>query len=53
MLLNYIAVIIDVTLLFLVVIGAYNDKNWKKNEFTYCLFFMSYLMNIAALVAKW
>ena len=53
MLLNYIAVIIDVTLLFLVVIGAYNDKNWNKDKFTYCLFFLSYVMNLAALVVKW
>lgn len=53
MLLNYIAVVIDVMLLFLVTIGAYKDENWNKNKFSYCLFFMSYLMNIAALVAKW
>lgn len=33
MLLNYIAVVIDVMLLFLVTIGAYNDKNWNKNKF--------------------
>ena len=53
MLLNYIAVVIDVALLFLVTVAAYNDKNWKKNEFTYCLLFLSYVMNLAALVTNW
>lgn len=53
MLLNYIAVVIDVALLFLITVSAYNDKNWNKDKFTYCLFFLSYVMNLAALVVKW
>ena len=53
MLLNYMAVVIDVALMFLITVAAYKDKNWNKNEFAYFLFFMSYVMNIAALLVKW
>lgn len=53
MLLNYMAAVIDVALMFIVFISANKEENWESNKYGYCLFFLSYLMNLAALISKW
>lgn len=53
MLLNYIAVVIDVVLMFIILISANKEKKWEIVKYGYCLFFLSYLMNLVALINKW
>lgn len=52
MILKYIAAVLDAVMIFIILIGANKEENWKSAKYGYYLFLFIYLMNIVALIEK-